>query len=202
MSPLYPSLTFDTVFPAPEKRPRVLRDVRIKNMKLSGYSEGSMLASGIIFARIVLPPMMQIDIHVHRVLPDVLIFNGDPPGETPGDQAPSASLWPFPHHLPGSSSDGDDEKLPRPPLPDPLPEHAFARVRPDSWLVAETVDDEPDEDPETGDEEAGPVTTIRAVIENVPLEILPGREAIFRNFLSKVSWTHMYNIWLLTKIWL
>jgi len=71
------------------------------------------------------------------------------------------------------------EADPAPPLPDPLPERAFARIRPDEWLDSlSEVDEIPGEE--------GSVYTVTADLVDVPLQVLPGREKAFSNFVGKV----------------
>jgi hypothetical protein len=93
------------------------------------------------------------------------------------------------------SDDGDGGEKEPPPLPDPLPERAFARLRPDTWLAARTTPDTPDEREEDGwiifntdggEDESGWSATVTSEVHDVPLQVLPGREAQFRNFVSKV----------------
>lgn len=116
------------------------------------------LASGTVFARIVLPKGVEVGLDVHRVLPDVLIFDGEVPDSVK-----------LPHGPPSSPS-----------LPDPLPERAFARIRPDDWLTSLSVPD----DPQDGEGSAFAVT---AKIVDVPLEVLPGRQTEFSRFVRKAS---------------
>lgn len=118
-------------------------------------------ASGTVFARIVLPRGVDVGLFVSRVLPDVLIFDGE---VSEGVAAP--------HLAPA-------------PLPDPLPENAFGHIRPDDWLPAMSVRDEPWEG-------VGAVYVVSAKIVDVPLEVLPGRQKKFSNFVSKVAFSLTY----------
>lgn len=87
-----------------------------------------------------------------------------------------------------------------PPLPSPLPDRAFARIRPTDWVVATTMEpcdgdahrvtvtggkkkDDPCQD--LG-EDVGWSAVVTAVVEKVPLQVLPGRDKQFRSFMSKV----------------
>jgi hypothetical protein len=75
------------------------------------------VASGTVAARVVLPRGMRLALAVRRILPDVLVFNGsvlDAPGYA------------------NASVRGDEDVPPAPPLLDPLPEGAFAHIRPDA----------------------------------------------------------------------
>ncbi|KAK0499974.1 hypothetical protein EDD18DRAFT_1348779 [Armillaria luteobubalina] len=127
--------------------PLVLRNVTIHDMKIK--PRGSIfLASGTVFARVVLPKGMDIALDVSYVLPDVLVFDGEPP------QSNAV-------------------------LPDLLPDHAFAHIQPDEWLESKCV-------PAESDEDGGSAFAVSAKIEEVPLEVLPGRQKEFSNFVSKV----------------
>lgn len=125
-----------------------------------------MLASGVIFARAVLPQGIDVGINVTKVLPDVLIFDGEVPTESDEGAAPH---YEFAASLP-----------PPQPLPDPLPERAFAHIRPDEWIAASSTSVE-------RDEEDGTSVEVLAHIVDVPLEVLPGRDREFRSFVGKVS---------------
>lgn len=72
------------------------------------------------------------------------------------------------------TADGHDDR------PDPAhpPEGAFARIHPAHYLESTTARSE---DPATPD-----ALVVRAPFENVPLDVLEGRESIFRGFVSKV----------------
>jgi hypothetical protein len=135
--------------------------VTIKNMriKLDPEGGGRFLASGTVWAKAVLPKGMDIELDARRVLPDVLVFDGDVPGL---QISPSSLTPPTP-----------------PPLPDPLPERAFARIRPDDWLQSSCT-------PDSGSEGEGSAYVVTANITDVPLEVLPGRNKEFTNFVSKV----------------
>jgi len=64
-------------------------------------------------------------------------------------------------------------------LPDPLPEGAFGHIRPEDWLEAKSV--------QVGSEEGqGSTFAVTADMVDVPLEVLPGRQKEFSNFVSKV----------------
>ncbi|KAG6901227.1 hypothetical protein C0995_015044 [Termitomyces sp. Mi166 len=151
-TPLIANLTVQTIFPPPDPPPRILRNVTIRDMKVRPGTP--FLASGTIFARIVLPTGVDVDLAVSRVLPDVLVFDGEVP-DTVGPQ-------PVP-----------------PPLPDPLPEGAFGHIRPKNWLKAISV-------PTTSDGEDGMSYAVTAKIVDVPIEVLPGRQKEFSNFVSKL----------------
>ncbi len=221
-TPLLPHLHVDTVFPAPNPPPKVLRDVTIKRMMLTFGKEGEFFASGTVWARLVMPKGINVPVNATDIWPDVLVFDGEVPEEDkpdldqtnliedamhPTDIRIPLPPWlpdPLPHHpLPHvppinfpSHHRGDGEETEPPPLPNPIPERAFARIRPDSWLVAQTTPDSSPDDGEEdgwitisvdgGEEENGWSATVTSKVRDVPLQVLPGREAQFRNFVSKV----------------
>ncbi|KAF8868634.1 hypothetical protein BD779DRAFT_1593762 [Infundibulicybe gibba] len=80
-SPLFPGLAVNALFPAPVPRPQLLRNVTIRNMKIKPGT--TFLASGTIFARVVLPPGIELNLNVSRVFPDVLVFDGEPSSGLP-----------------------------------------------------------------------------------------------------------------------
>jgi hypothetical protein len=173
-----------TTFPAPHPRPEVLHNVTIEGMKVHP-SGTTILASGVVHARLALPEGMDITLFLSRVLPDALIFDGPLPVEPePASRFPRRPLRPHPNRDDPDDPD-DDAPPPAPPLPSPLPPHAFARVRPSDWLAALTAPTEPR--PDWG--EHGITTLlVSARFVDVPLEVLPGREREFRTFVAKVIW--------------
>lgn len=128
-------------------------------MKLKALADGSFVASGMIFARVILPDGMDIDLIVQKVWPEVLVFNGEVP-----ESAPEPSLLPN-HGL-------------RMEIPDPLPEGAFGHIMPDDWLPSISNRVLPSE--------YGSEFVVTANVTDVPLEILPGRSKEFSSFVSKV----------------
>lgn len=158
--PIFPSYVVETLFPAPNPKPKVLRNVTIHHMKV--IPKGTTFsASGTIYARVVLPQGVKISLDVNRILPDVLVFDGEVPLQYRDDE------------------DDEGNIPPAPPLPDPLPEHAFARIRPDDWLVSSS-------EPGKAEGDEGSVYIVTADIVDVPLQVLPGRQKDFSNFVSKV----------------
>ncbi|KAF9778847.1 hypothetical protein BJ322DRAFT_1089959 [Thelephora terrestris] len=164
-TPLLPDLILATVFPAPDPRPQVLRNITIKDMKMRPSNSDTMLAGGTIFANIVLPKGMDVSLLVDAVYPQLLIYDGPVP-----ESIRTVDLL--------SESENDD--LPDPmPLPDPLPLNAFARIRPREWLQSASV--------QLGHGSGeGSVFAVSAKFVDVPLEVLPGRQREFRNFVGKV----------------
>ncbi|KAL0945857.1 hypothetical protein HGRIS_012142 [Hohenbuehelia grisea] len=157
-SPIFPGISVDTLFPAPYPRPRVLRNVTIHNMRIIPVGK-SFLASGTVFAHIVLPKGTNIDLDVKRVLPDVLVFDGEVPDDV---GIPTRGAAP-----------------PAPDLPDPLPAKAFGHIRPDDWLDAESK-------PVDSEDGEGAAFAVSANIVDVPIKVLPGRQKEFSNFVGKV----------------
>lgn len=168
-SPLVQGLHVPALFPAPRPPPQVLRNVTIQDMKIKPTNGGNMAASGTVFARVVLPRGINVGLDVSKVLPDVLIFDGPVSGED--DDTEDAAL----RRIVNMFSSPRER-----PLPDPLPERAFAHIRPDDWLpsISTPVETEGDE---------GSTVEVTAKIVDVPLQVLPGRDKEFRNFVGKVS---------------
>ena len=149
----------------------------------------TVLANGGVHARIAFPEGMDVTLLINRILPDVLIFDGPLPTASP----PLVSL-PLTrttstggtnnfHPDATADEDDDDDVPPAPPLPTPLPPRAFARVRPGTWLPTMSSPTPPRRD---WNERGSTTLRITAWFSNVPLEVLPGRERDFRNFVSKV----------------
>lgn len=175
-SPLLPGYDLQAEFPAPNPKPQILRDVTIKGMRIRP-SGTSFLASGVVQGFLVLPAGMHVGLDVTRVLPDVLIFDGEVPPSA--ENVNITSSW-MPRQTKSKKGPYEDPDLPEePPLPDPLPEHAFGHIRPDSWLSAVSVKkDDGDAD--------GSVYAISAKVVDVPVEVLPGRQKEFSSFVGKV----------------
>jgi hypothetical protein len=159
-TPLLPGHPIDFLFPALTPKPNILKNVTIHDMTIKPYSP--FLASGTVFVRAVLPKGMTIDLNVNCVLPDVLVFDGEVPNSIGG------IVW--------SGPGGTDS----PPLPDPIPERAFAHIRPHDWLDSVS-------EPETSGEGEGSVYAVTAKFVDVPLQVLPGRQKAFSDFVRKVS---------------
>ena len=142
----------------------MLRNVTVSGMKLKPTASGELLASGKIRARAVLPKGVRVGLEVRRVWPDVLLFDGEAPEL----------------RAKGKGKGKDDS----PSLPDPLPERAFGHIRPDDWLDSESEPADDDQDGE--EEEEGSAYNVSAMLVDVPLEVLPGRQKEFRDFVRKV----------------
>lgn len=175
-SPLLQQLDeIEVEFPAPNPKPQVLRDVTIRDMKINPFGS-NFLASGIVEGKIVLPKGINVGLEVSNIFPDVLIFDGEVPGD---DKLFEHGTTTHKHHKNDSDSHLPPAP-PEPPLPSPLPSHAFARVRPDDWLPSLSARVEPPDD------DAGATYSISAKVVDVPLEVLPGRQKEFSNFVTKV----------------
>ncbi|KAF9531125.1 hypothetical protein CPB83DRAFT_809476 [Crepidotus variabilis] len=163
---LLPDLDIQATFPAPNPRPKLLRNVTIKDMKIKPMGS-AFLASGTVFARVVLPKGINVGMDVFQVLPDVLIFDGEVP--------PTVTPWNWPdHHRPSHGPP------PETPLPDPIPERAFGHLRPEDWLPSLSVPVDPE-----GDDE-GTAYAVSAKVVDVPMQVLPGRQKEFSDFIGKV----------------
>jgi len=152
-------------FPAPSQRPKILRKVTVKNMRLGSSPNDELTASGTLFASFGLPRELSgltPFLDIRKLWPDTLVFDGLPPPHVSGIRSQAGATRPLP------------------PLPDPLPEGAFARIIPRDWLDASML-------PDNGDEEDGVrVRWVTAQIIDVPLDILPGRDAEFQAFVDKI----------------
>jgi hypothetical protein len=165
---LFPSFTTEVTFPAPNPRPRVLRNVTIKDMRIKPGGN-AFLASGTVQALIVLPRGFDVSLDVLFILPEVLVFDGEVP------------FVAYEHNgRDGRRRQPPDELPPDMPLPDPMPEGAFGHIKPWDWLVSRCV-------PVSSDSQTdGAAYAVSAKVEDVPLEVLPGRQREFSNFVKKV----------------
>ncbi|RXW12791.1 hypothetical protein EST38_g13063, partial [Candolleomyces aberdarensis] len=217
-------LTVPAEFPAPNPRPHLLQNVTIRDMKLKPMGpNGQFVASGVVEGRLVLPRGMDVGLNVSRILPDVLVFDGEVPGDGDGDSDSDTDNatatrsgsrirrgWEYEEEegygFPWTGSKGRTPPPPRDPLPDPLPDRAFGHIRPEEWLNAKSVRVDLDEDDDDGEgeemrerkgkrkgkrkegkeKETGAVYAVTAKVVDVPLEVLPGRQKEFSNFVSKV----------------
>ena len=137
-----------------------------------------LLASGVVQVNIVLPKGVTIGMNVSRVLPEVVVFDGEVPSSI----------------IIRRNSDDTDDLPPKMPLPDPLPENAFGHIRPKDWLpsVSEPIELQGEE---------GLAYTISARVVDVPLEVLPGREEQFSNFVGKVCFHNVIlELWVILSV--
>jgi hypothetical protein len=170
--PVLPGFTLNTVFPAPDPRPQVLQDVIIKDMKIRPLTSNTMLASGTVLAKIVLPKGVDVLLNVDTVYPQLLVYDGP---------VPNGGLTRTERTTPDIGNDG----LPKPmPLPDPLPADVFAHIRPEEWIVSRSV-------PLGHESEQGSVFAVSAKMVDIPLRVLPGKQKEFSNFVRKVRGTRI-----------
>ncbi|RXW12789.1 hypothetical protein EST38_g13065 [Candolleomyces aberdarensis] len=148
--------------PHPNPRPHLLQNVTIRDMKLKPTGpNGQFVASGVVEGRLVLPRGMDVGLNVSRILPDVLVFDGEVPGDGDGDSdnaSVTTTRWnyredgygyeeeEYGYGFPWTGSKGRTPPPPRDPLPDPLPDRAFGHIRPEEWLNAKSVRVDLDED--------------------------------------------------------
>ncbi|KAG8998940.1 hypothetical protein FRB90_012185, partial [Tulasnella sp. 427] len=104
-----------------------------------------------------------------------------------GSSAATSSLWSDSSRLSPSvfatpTNNSGREPFPAPPLPTPLPPKAFARIRPPTWLDATNA---PATDPQDPDKK---IIVVAADMVDVPLDILPGRNDVFEQFVQKILW--------------
>jgi hypothetical protein len=181
---LFSEYTAYTKFPAPHPRPEVLRNVTIEGMKIHA-SGSAVVASGIVHGRIALPEGMDVTLIINRILPDALIFDGAVTTASPDAHPPliTRTTRATKSMAKKGHGDDDDDVPPAPPLPSPLPPRAFARVRPSTWLATVSAPTSPRRD---WNERGNTTLLVSAWFVDVPLEVLPGREREFRNFVTKV----------------
>jgi hypothetical protein len=122
------------------------------------------------------------------------------PQPLPRPQLPDLPEFPLPlpkfpsHHKGANSSDpppsSSRSKIPKPPLPTPLPPRAFARIRPEDWLDASSVPLPDIIDSAAASDEPVPPAAYQYLVSSrfadIPLEVLPGREELLRKFVTKV----------------
>jgi hypothetical protein len=188
-SPLYSSLAITADFPPPSHKLELLRDIRITNMKINprlGLSNAiasdiglmEILASANVYARVVLPDGVDIDLTVKRVWIDCLVFDG-PVSDDFGSNSHA-----FPSSFTHPVEKLDEPPVPQPlPLPSPLPPRAFGRLTPRSWLNT-TSSSDPIQQATSVVE--GRSVYVKADVVNVPLEMLPGRQSELTRFVTKV----------------
>ena len=126
----------------------------------------------------MLPKGIKVGMTVYRVLPEVIIFDGEVP----------------PSIIFRRNSDDSNDLPPEMTLPDPLPERAFGHIRPKDWLpsVSEPIESQ---------EEEGSAYTISARVVDVPLEVLPGRQKQFSSFVGKVcSHNVVFELWTVSSV--
>ncbi|EST10169.1 hypothetical protein PSEUBRA_000582 [Kalmanozyma brasiliensis GHG001] len=180
----------------------LIKNVTINDLKISPhpFDHDKLLCSGTVMGEMNMPgELSSIDVQITHMWPDILVYDGLPPDMRKSVEVAGRPVSRF-NMLDGaldslkrlaflhdSADDAqlvsalkDDPKKPEPvpPLPDPLPEKAFGRVRPYDFSPAETFTDPAD--PE------GKRKLLRAVLKDVPFTVLPGRGPLFRSFTWKL----------------
>jgi len=155
-----------------------------------------------VYAKAVLPTGIRLKLDVPRIWPDVLVFDGEVPDDDPHvyaaldannegqreardrqlriEQDGVGGVDAFKNKKGGKSGEGVD--IPKQPLPSPLPARAFARIRPDDWLPSQSTP----LDIIPGEGTGASAYSVTAKVDEVPLEVLPGREHLLRSFVAKV----------------
>ncbi|GAA5937774.1 uncharacterized protein JCM15063_002112 [Sporobolomyces koalae] len=177
--------TFLFKLPGTNEVPDVFHNLRMEDMKIKlggggDGPEGDLLASGRVVGEVVLPEAaksLEDAINARRILPDVLVYDGDLPRFDVDDSVFSSQQrdqLAFSHHRAG----GDvDEQADYPP--NPLPANAFARMKPAAAMPAETI-----HIPANATHNA--TTIVSATFVDAPLFLLPGRGDVLRRFIAKV----------------
>ncbi len=154
----------------------LIKNVSISDLKIHPhpFEHEKLLADGTVTGVVDLPGQLaSVDVMITDLWPDIIVYNGKPPsmrhGKGDDDDDEDSSLI-------GKRDDGEPE--PAPPLPDPLPKHAFGRVRPHDFTNASTYVDPADP--------AGQRKLLKCELKNVPFEVLPGRGQDFRSFSWKI----------------
>ena len=176
--------------------PNTWRNTPVLN---DGIGMMEILASGTVYARVVFPPGINLNVRVTRLWVDCFVFDGKVPSEPvairgyPQSNAPPNAATP-------SSDDDEGPPLPQPlPLPTPLPARAFGRITPRNWLNA-TSSPSPHfgdiykvhGDTSEKDTNASTNVFVTAQLVDVPLEVLPGRQGDLSRFVTKVYCLALY----------
>lgn len=179
----------------------LIKNVTINDLKITPhpFEHDKLLCSGTVMGEMNMPGQLaSIDVKITHMWPDILVYDGLPPSMRKGHSEAEMTRNRFTMlsgaldslkrlaFLEDSDSEvsvlkSDDPKKPEPepaPLPDPLPEKAFGRVRPYEFAPAETFVDPTDP--------KGERKLLRAVLKDVPFNVLPGRGPIFRSFTWKL----------------
>lgn len=127
----------------------------------------------------MLPKGFTVGMKVFKVLPEVIIFDGEVPLSFINQRK-----W----------DDDTDDLPPEMPLPDPLPETAFGHIRPKDWLpsVSEPIELQEGE---------GLAYAVSAKVVDAPLVVLPGREKELSSFISKVCVSYSFGPFELVTIY-
>lgn len=167
-----PSVSVPLSFPGPNPKPKIIQSVTIEHMRLS-ENRGKMLASGVVIAEISLPAGMEsVDVDINAVRPDIMIFDGPPPDDDDNDddsQVNRARIQNRDGGVRDRGGEGEGEEY---------PERAFGHIKPDSFLHSTSERYINPEHPDW--------ITVKAPMEDIPVEILHGRDGVMRAFVSKV----------------
>lgn len=164
-----PSVSVPLSFPGPNPRPKIIQSVTIEHMRLS-ETRGKMLASGVVIAEISLPAGMEsVDVDINAVRPDIMIFDGPPPDDDDDDEDNDNDNDNDGQVNRERIRDGDGEEY---------PERAFGHIKPDSYLHSTSERYVNPEHPDW--------IIVKAPMEDIPVEILHGRDGVMRAFVSKV----------------
>ncbi|GAA5867183.1 hypothetical protein JCM1840_001513 [Sporobolomyces johnsonii] len=184
--------TLKISFPGTNEVPDVFRNLRMEDMRirLGDGDEGDLLASGKVVGEVVLPDAakrLEEGIDAKSILPDVIVMDGEPPRafENEHDDIEAGRISSRHNQLaftfvssaePTSLvSDGESTEYP----PSPLPDNAFARMRPTAAIPATTI-----HIPANSTHNA--TTIVSATFVDAPLFLLPGRGDVFRRFVAKI----------------
>lgn len=151
----------------------LIKNVTIEDLKITPhrFDTDKLVCSGTVMGVVNLPGQLStVDVKITHLWPDILVFDGKPPSMQP--KPPNSSTNAIGDQM---NAEGEDEE-PIPPLPDPLPKNAFARVRPHNFAPATTY-----QDPEDPDRKL-----LRSELKDVPITVLPGRGPIFRQFAWRI----------------
>lgn len=176
--------------------PNTWRNTPVLN---DGIGMMEILASGTVYARVVFPPGINLNVRVTRLWVDCFVFDGKVPSEPVAIRGYPQSNAP-PNVATPSSDDDEGPPLPQPlPLPTPLPARAFGRITPRNWLNA-TSSPSPHfgdiykihGDTSEKDTNASTNVFVTAQLVDVPLEVLPGRQGDLSRFVTKVYCLALY----------
>ena len=164
-----PSLKLALIFPAPPHQ-NIIQSLTIEHMRIS-ESRGKMRASGVVIAEILIPAQMaRVDVDIFGVKPDVLVFDG------PVTESLLSMPWDKDgKHVDGDTGNGED-----------YPAKAFGRIHPDDFLPSSTLPTVSDPNDPESQHGKGKRLTVRAPIQDIPLDILPSRDPVLRAFISKI----------------
>jgi hypothetical protein len=179
--PVIDNVTVPLTFPGTTSKMELFKNLRIEDMKIRLSSllkshdqtdpddEGDLLCSGRVVGELALPDEFEglgDAIGVESIWPDVFVYDGDLPHESINVD-PSSQLV-----LGGSAT---TQSYP----PSPVPLNAFGRLHPSSSITASTT-----HFPRNSTHNS--TTLITATFVDAPMWLIPGREDVFRRFVSKI----------------